>query len=128
MINKNRYNFQLLVTYKCVLGLNCHDQTEDKLIEFVRNNILIPPPKEKEFNKSFLVPREFKYSIEGSNSLHRQDILLDDLIFKGNLKNGFFVEAGAFDFIIQSNSLHFELRHNWSGLLVEAIPNLLQYG
>jgi hypothetical protein len=31
-------------------------------------------------------------------------------------------EAGAFDGLTYSNSLHFETYHKWSGLLVEPIP------
>ena len=34
---------------------------------------------------------------------------------------GFFVEAGAFDGATDSNTLHFELAHQWSGLLVEPV-------
>ena len=47
---------------------------------------------------------------------------VDDLVFGGKLKNGFFVEAGSLDGEITSNTLHFELSHGWSGLLVEAHP------
>lgn len=37
---------------------------------------------------------------------------------------GFFVEAGANDGVRQSNSLYFEKYHGWTGLLIEAIPEL----
>jgi FkbM family methyltransferase len=36
--------------------------------------------------------------------------------------NGYFVELGANDGINQSNSLYFERHRNWSGLLIEAVP------
>ena len=38
------------------------------------------------------------------------------------VKEGFFIEAGADDFQRDSNSLHFELQHGWTGLLVEPHP------
>ena len=47
---------------------------------------------------------------------------VDDLIYGGQVKDGFFIEAGAFDFETHSDSLYFELSHNWTGLLVEAHP------
>ena len=47
---------------------------------------------------------------------------IDKLIFGGKLKNGFFLEAGSQDGEMNSNTLHFELSHDWSGLLVEAHP------
>jgi len=46
-------------------------------------------------------------------------------LFRGK-KNGFFVEAGAFDGENFSNTLLFELKHNWTGLLVEPNPDLYQ--
>lgn len=38
-------------------------------------------------------------------------------------KNGFYVEAGAYDGIDQSNTKLFEDKLNWTGLLVEPIPS-----
>jgi FkbM family methyltransferase len=37
---------------------------------------------------------------------------------------GFFVEAGANDGYDQSNTYHLERQHGWTGLLVEAVPEL----
>lgn len=37
-------------------------------------------------------------------------------------KDGFFVELGANDGILYSNTLHFELFQNWTGLLIEPSP------
>ena len=48
-----------------------------------------------------------------------------ETLFRGK-KNGFFVEAGAFDGEAFSNTLLFELKHNWTGLLVEPNPDLYQ--
>ncbi|XP_042858215.1 protein Star-like [Penaeus japonicus] len=41
-----------------------------------------------------------------------------------NMTNGFFIEVGAHDGESLSNSLFFEKQHNWTGLLIEANPNL----
>ena len=38
--------------------------------------------------------------------------------------SGFFVEAGAFDGASESTSLHFEIAHQWSGLLIEPVSRL----
>ena len=50
-----------------------------------------------------------------------QDEILDALLFQGKIKNGFFIEAGAWDFTTSSNSLWYELKHNWTGLLIEPV-------
>jgi FkbM family methyltransferase len=39
---------------------------------------------------------------------------------------GFFVEAGAFDGFLQSNTYYFERIKGWSGLLVEPVPELYE--
>ena len=38
----------------------------------------------------------------------------------GGKKNGFFIEAGAWNGVYLSNSLYLEMERNWTGLLVEA--------
>ena len=43
--------------------------------------------------------------------------------FYGHKKrNGFFIEAGAFNGYDLSNSLYFERKYNWTGILVEPNP------
>ena len=49
-----------------------------------------------------------------------QDVVVDMLL--GHLKNGFFIEAGAYDGEEFSNTLFAESYRNWTGLLVEANP------
>ena len=39
-------------------------------------------------------------------------------------KNGFYVELGANDGALASNSYYFELKKNWKGILIEPAPNL----
>ena len=43
-------------------------------------------------------------------------------LFKGK-KNGFFIEAGAYDGEHFANTLMFEMKHDWTGLLVEPNPD-----
>ena len=51
--------------------------------------------------------------------------VIDLLEILGTQKDGFFIEAGAFDGEHLSNSLYFEMRKKWSGLLVEPNPDAL---
>jgi len=41
-------------------------------------------------------------------------------------RNGFFIEVGANDGVSQSNTLYFEKYLGWTGLLIEAIPELAE--
>ena len=50
-----------------------------------------------------------------------QDVVVDMLL--SELRNGFFIEAGAYDGEEFSNTLFFETARNWTGLLVEANPH-----
>ena len=43
----------------------------------------------------------------------------------GKQKEGFFIEAGAYDGEEFSNSLFFEMKNNWTGLLVEPNPDAI---
>ena len=48
--------------------------------------------------------------------------MLDQIYFGEKKKGGFFIEAGAHDGESDSTTLHFELEHGWTGLLVEPMP------
>ena len=50
-----------------------------------------------------------------------QDRCLDTEVFDGK-RCGTFVDIGAYDGIVGSNTLFFEMFRGWSGLLVEAVP------
>jgi len=56
-----------------------------------------------------------------SFGLNQLDLKLEPYL---NFRNGFFVEAGASDGISQSNTLYFERYKNWTGILIEPIPEL----
>jgi FkbM family methyltransferase len=59
------------------------------------------------------------------HSEHKQDLWLNAHIFH-NKRNGIFVEAGAIDGVITSNTLFFEKELGWSGLCVEPIPEMFK--
>ena len=46
------------------------------------------------------------------------DLKLNEEIFF-NKENGFFIELGAYDGLIQSNTAFFEKSKNWTGILIE---------
>ena len=54
-------------------------------------------------------------------SLHNMDRELCSSEFGGK-QGGFFIEIGANNGVAQSNTKHFELFHNWRGILVEPHP------
>lgn len=56
-------------------------------------------------------------------SEYGQDRWLVENVF-GGAQNGTFVEAGALDGLLHSNTLHFEKYKNWRGVLIEPIPQL----
>jgi FkbM family methyltransferase len=51
------------------------------------------------------------------------DAVLNEKIFK-NKKNGFYLECGAFDGVIDSNTLFFNKYLGWSGVNIEPLPNI----
>ena len=55
-------------------------------------------------------------------SQSREDIFLNQTIFK-NKQNGVYIELGALDGILYSNTKFFEDSLNWSGILIEPHPD-----
>ena len=43
----------------------------------------------------------------------------DGALFDPKIRDRFFVEAGAYDGVVFSNSILLELKHKWTGLLVD---------
>lgn len=69
-------------------------------------------------SKSRLLSRATGRIYFGLNDLDRK--LIEYLDFS----NGYFVELGANDGLLQSNTKHLELFKNWRGVLIEPIPDL----
>ena len=53
-----------------------------------------------------------------------QDKFLDETVFKGK-RGGVFFECGALDGVMDSNSLFFERERGWTGLCIEANPDII---
>lgn len=58
------------------------------------------------------------------HSEYGQDKFVADLL--GNKRDGTFVEFGALDGVLHSNSLYFEQELGWLGLLIEANPDAFE--
>ena len=98
--------------------LNCFESDSEELVNIVKKDFLQPWNGE-DYNFSVPVDQLDTTSLQGEVGQPKE---VDDLIYGGKVKDGFFIEAGAFDFETHSDSLYFELTHNWTGLLVEAHP------
>jgi len=83
----------------------------------IKDKYLVPPPNKK-FSYNFLRKEHVKL-----NGQANQPILIDEKIFKNRIRNGFFIEAGAYDGEMLSNTLFFELKQSWTGLLIEPNPD-----
>ena len=57
-------------------------------------------------------------------SFYAKDEIDKKLLKYINFENGFYVELGANNGFSQSNTLYFELKKGWSGILIEPSPNL----
>ena len=81
---------------------------------------MVPPPNKKS-SYNFLRKEHVKL-----NGQANQPILIDEKIFKNRIRNGFFIEAGAYDGEMLSNTLFFELKQSWTGLLIEPNPDAFE--
>ena len=88
-----------------------------KFVVYVLRKILGTPSYNSFSRRVFILRRKM---IGGYFSINHLDKKLEKYV---DFDNGFYVELGANDGVTQSNSLHFELKRNWSGVLVEPSPN-----
>ena len=91
-------------------GLSQNDPT---LIDTIKKEFLVQPDITNPYNLA--------NDLILSKAQYGQDDAVFEL-FKGK-QNGFFIEAGAYDGETYSNSLKFELKLNWTGILVEPNPD-----
>jgi len=84
---------------------------DPQLIDYVHSHISQP---------SFTRPRQLAKPQTDASQVG-QSMLVDKLL--SGRRGGFFIECGATDGEVYSNSLFFELERNWTGLLIEANPN-----
>jgi FkbM family methyltransferase len=83
-----------------------------ELINFVRT--LIKPPSKLPLNLKDMNRKDFSQT--------GQSLIMDQKL--NSIRNGFFVEAGGWDGEEFSNTLFFERERNWTGILIEPIPEL----
>ena len=93
-------------------------------MRFIRDTQIVGP-SETEYKFSEPLDQLDQTSLQGEVG---QPLEVDQIVFGGKLKNGFFIEAGAHDFELDSNTLHFELDRGWTGLLVEPSPAIYPKG
>ena len=101
--------------------LNGVDQNDPKLIETIKNDILIPPAPQ---NSKYNFKQKLEENIRGQFG---QPLVVEKHLGLNPKKPqpGFFIEAGAADGEWFPNTLHFEINYNWTGLLVEPNPDLI---
>ena len=92
--------------------LNCKAADDPYVVETIKKDYL-NPPSTADYNFEHHNPKTIA---DG------QPFLVDQRYFFEKKKGGFFIEAGAFDGENDATSLHFELKHGWSGLLIEPMP------
>ena len=90
------------------------------LVETITKRFLVSPNLTKDYN---LTRHQANYlnKLEGQVGQSAEVAKL----FRGK-KNGFFIEAGAFDGQVFSNTLLLEMYYNWTGLLIEPNPKAFQ--
>ena len=90
-------------------------------ISIVVKNELLIQPTEKD------VPYNFSKNLQDVDvNGQGQPQTINREIFKDLIEDGFYIEAGAFDGELRSNSLFFELKKGWNGLLVEPNPDAFE--
>ena len=115
--------------------LNWLNQWDQKLIKFIKDELLIAPPFYSKGNLNLVNeynPNEpWKHQGQNGEALAVEHLYgLDKTKMKmGNnlleAKPKFFVEAGAMDGELISNTVYLESKYNWTGLLVEPNPAYL---
>ena len=93
----------------CNESLDEYSQTDPKLIKIINECYLKPPSG---------LPYNFTQKDPFTRGQMDQPVLIDHIYNKTSF-DGFFIEAGAWDGEGLSNSLLFELKRGWTGLLVE---------
>ena len=97
------------------------DQNNEALIEAIKDKVLWHPfDPNKDIN--FLY-EDTEDMIRGQfgQPFHVEELLKNHSIWE-SIKQGFYIEAGAAGGELYSNSLYFEIKYNWTGLLVEPSP------
>ena len=103
---------------KALTGL---PQDDPELIKIIHEQFLISPKMGMSYNLS----KHHQSKFDNSNNGQFGQALEVAKLFEMK-QNGFFIEAGAFDGEIFSNTLLLEMNLNWTGLLIEPNPEIFQ--
>ena len=105
-------------------AINEYQQDDPLVIDYIKQNLLEPPPMDPEVLDDMNTSSEV-HGIEDLASVlvgqYNQPPVIESLFKEGQQR--FFIEAGAYDGILGSNTLRLELS-DWTGLLVEPNPQL----
>lgn len=113
-------------------GLNWLNQWDPRLIKFIREELLISPPSPKQklnLQNEFDPMKPWQHQGQYGETLAIESLYGLNKV-ENNKRNThkkvpFFIEAGALDGETISNTLYFEIKYNWTGLLVEPNPKYL---
>ena len=107
--------------YTDLIGL---DQDDPKLINAIFDKVLWRPPYPKQ-PLNIITSLGSVINGQFGQPKYAENVLRENNLFK--TQNGFFIEAGAGGGELFSNSLHFEVNFNWTGLLGNSL-NLVRVG
>jgi len=110
---------------KVYWALNGMKQDNPALIDFIKNNVLVKPD-----NLPLKLAKINPKHLGKMGAQYGQPYQVEDVLglktSKKDTKKGFFIEAGAAGGEAISNTLYFELKYGWTGLLVEPNPDELR--
>ena len=115
---------------------NWSNQWDQRLIKFIRDELLIPPQTYSKKNLNLVNEYDPKKPWK-HQGLNGEAVAVEYVYGLDNIENrsnhnlvearpGFFIEAGASDGELISNTIYLELKYNWTGLLVEPNPAYLK--
>ena len=108
-------------------------QDDPLLIDFIRDNVLVKPDNQP-LNLKHIKHNEVRNDYDKMGGQFNQPFEVEKVLgLKTSEKiseidglQGFFIEAGAAGGEKLSNTLYFEIKYGWTGLLVEPNPDLLR--
>ena len=108
-------SFKFLCLFEGNSGKSVCEDKDDAMMAKVIRKVYLDPPSVK--------PYGFRVNPPALNGQIGVPKIIDELL--GGKQNGFYIESGGYDGEDLSNSLFFELKRNFTGLLVE--PNVFNY-
>ena len=113
--NSEIQSFKFLCLFESNSGKSVCENKDDEMMSKVIRKVYLDPPS--------VNPYSFRVNPPALNGQIGVPKIIDELL--GGKQNGFYIESGGYDGEALSNSLFFELKRNFTGLLVE--PNVFNY-